>query len=234
MKNLKTLLHNKLFFIIIILWLVCGSINYMLIMFKFKYELLYCLSLSLLFGIINYFITITYYEKYDKVKNINNKLMQCINTDELTGLFNRRALNENMSKINNLPFYSIIFTDIDNFREFNNSYGHDIGDIVLKKVSEVIKVTIGDKGSAYRYGGEEIVIVLFNCNKDDAKRTAEEIRARILNIDNTPYPNITMSLGVSSYPEDGTNIDIVLNKADNALLSAKESGKNCTVSSCQL
>lgn len=222
MKDIKKTLNNRLFFIIIILWLVCGFINYTVVMSMRKYELYICLLLSLIFGSINYFITIMFYKKY-------NSLKQIINIDDLTGLLNRRAFEEDINIFNKLLLYSIIFIDIDDFREFNNKYGHDIGDIVLKRVSQVIKVTIGNEGSAYRYGGEEIVIVLINRNKDAAKRIAEDIRLNVLNIDNKPYSNITISLGISTYPESDADMATVLKKADIALLAAKEKGKNCTV-----
>lgn len=224
MKDLKNLLKNKLFCIIIALWLVCGLTNYMLIMSIHKYELYICLVLSFIFGSINYFIINIYYKKYDGLE-------QTVNTDDLTGLLNRRAFEKDIKKVNKQSLYSIIFIDIDNFREYNNKYGHDIGDIVLKRVSEVIGVTIGHEGNAYRYGGEEIVILLINRSKDSAKKIAENIRLNVLKIHNSPYPNITISLGVSSFPSDGTDINYIIKKADDALLAAKQRGKNCTISS---
>jgi len=230
MKNLRTLFQNKLFFINIALWTVYGLINYILIMFTSKYKLGHCLLLSLVFGSINYFITIMFYEKYAELKNINQILQESINKDALTGLLNRRAFGEHISKFNKKSAYSVIFTDIDNFREFNNKYGHEIGDIVLKKVGKTIKSNVEDEGKVYRYGGEEIVIMLSNCSKAVAVKIAEKIRLSILNIDNKPYSNITISLGVSSYPEDGEDINTIVKLADNALLNAKQQGKNCTFS----
>ena len=125
--------------------------------------------------------------------------------------------------------YSLIFMDIDNFRSFNNEYGHKIGDRVLQQVSQTIKSSIRSNDRAYRYGGEELVILLDNCPKDVAFKIAEKIRININKIDTSPLPSITVSLGVATYPEDGDNILNVVEASDNALLTAKKSGKNTTV-----
>lgn len=122
--------------------------------------------------------------------------------------------------------YSIIFIDIDNFKNFNNSFGHQIGDTVLKKVGQTIKATVRSNDSVYRYGGEEIVIILNDCDKKNAFAIAEKVRLNISELDNSPFPVITISLGISSYPEDGTEIDKIIEASDMALLTAKKLGKN--------
>ncbi len=123
----------------------------------------------------------------------------------------------------------MIFIDIDNFRDFNNGFGHKVGDQTLCKVGQIIKsfVRIGDK--VFRYGGEEIVVTLTDCNKANALKLAEKIRGGVSSLDNDPYPKVTVSLGISSYPEDGKTVEEILEKSDRALLIAKEQGKNRSI-----
>jgi len=150
--------------------------------------------------------------------------------DSLTGLLNRRAFDQAIKVVDDSGLYSLIFLDIDNFRDFNNHFGHDIGDNVLKKVGETIKACVRASDRVYRYGGEEITLILMDCDKKNAMKMAEKIRSEISQLDNGAYPQITVSLGVSSYPDDGRYIHDVIVASDKALLKAKQSGKNCTIS----
>lgn len=133
--------------------------------------------------------------------------------------------------MSNEKSYSLIFIDVDDFRIFNNEYGHDSGDAVLKHVCETIKNNIRQNDRAYRYGGEEIVVVLKECTRINAIQIGEKIRSAISSINNSPQPSITISLGVASYPEDGKDIATIIKVSDKALLKAKKSGKNCMVDS---
>jgi diguanylate cyclase (GGDEF)-like protein len=190
--------------------------------------LMQCVILGLGFGITNFLFVNLYLYKHKQLKNQNEKLKLRLVTDKLTGLFNRRAFDLELER-SNLLNYSVIFIDIDNFRIFNNQYGHNVGDMVLCKVSEIIKTTIRVGDKAYRYGGEEIVIILRDCNQENAQKVAEKIRIRVSRLSNNPYPQITISLGVASYSGDGESIKDVIGRADSALLQAKASGKNQTV-----
>ena len=89
------------------------------------------------------------------------------------------------------------------------------------------KETFGDH---LRYGGEEITLILMDCDKKNALKMAEKIRLEISQLDNQAYPQITVSLGVSSYPDDGRYIHEIIVASDKALLKAKQSGKNCVIS----
>ena len=125
--------------------------------------------------------------------------------------------------------YSAIFIDIDDFRNFNNEYGHSVGDKVLVDVSKTIKHNIRENNRAYRYGGEEIVIILKGCDKKKAFSVAEKVRKAVSSIDNSPLPKIYISLGVSGYPDDGRNVEEIIQACDEALLYAKKNGKNRTI-----
>ncbi|MCO5386885.1 MAG: GGDEF domain-containing protein [Desulfosporosinus sp.] len=184
--------------------------------------------LGLGFGMLNFLFANWYFYKYTELKNHSEMLKSKLFIDNLTGLYNRRAFNLELEKLD-VPIYSVIFIDIDNFRVFNNQYGHKIGDTVLRKVSETVKRTVRTEDRAYRYGGEEIVVLLKNCPKKIAKEIGENIRTRVSELNNNLYPQITISIGVASCPRDGKSVLDVIEKSDAALLLAKNSGKNRTV-----
>lgn len=190
-----------------------------------------CLGSGTIFGLITYVIVVKITHKYYELEKDNRNLKRDIDIDQLTGLFNRRAFDQDIKKMSKDKAYSVIFIDIDNFRRFNNEYGHEAGDAVLQKVSEIIKNCIRHNDRAYRYGGEEVIILLKKCSKLNAIQIGEEIRGRICSIDNSPQSSISISLGVASYPEDGDDISTIIQLSDIALLHAKKAGKNRMVRS---
>ncbi|KJR47293.1 diguanylate cyclase (GGDEF domain) with PAS/PAC sensor [Desulfosporosinus sp. I2] len=196
----------------------------------FNNLVLHCTILGALFGLMNFVVAVLYYKRVEKIKKLNQQLKFSLMTDNLTGLLNRRAFDQDIKNVDDSGPYSIIFLDIDNFRDFNNHFGHDIGDNVLKKVGETIKACVRATDRIYRYGGEEITLILMDCDKKNAMKMAEKIRSEICRLDNQAFPQITVSLGVSSYPDDGRSIHEVIVASDKALLKAKQSGKNCTIS----
>lgn len=179
-----------------------------------------CLGSGVIFGFMSYFIVIKIIKKYYKLDQDNKVLKRDIDIDNLTGLYNRRAF-EKFSKKTSKSLYSLIFIDIDNFRKFNNEYGHEAGDKVLQKVSYSIKNNIRQFDQAFRYGGDEIVVILNNCNKVDAIQIGEKLRNCISSIDNSPQPSINISLGIANCPEDGDNILDIIRLSDKALLESK-------------
>ncbi|WP_425805106.1 GGDEF domain-containing protein [Desulfitobacterium sp. Sab5] len=202
------------------------GITYDYIMPLFTSNLAHCIIQGIVFGFINYFVVIIILKKYSDLKKSNTLLKKNLRIDNLTGLFNRRTFDNDIQNVSLDSDYSIIFIDIDNFRKFNNEFGHQCGDTVLKNVCQTIKTTVRNNDRVYRYGGEEIVVLLNNCDKKNAFQIAEKIRLNITELDNSPFPPITISLGISSYPEDGTEINEIIELSDNALLTAKRSGKN--------
>ncbi|TDT63366.1 diguanylate cyclase with GAF sensor [Fonticella tunisiensis] len=165
--------------------------------------------------------------------NIKNKA----DRDYLTKLFNRRVLERELDILlkTKTPF-SLVIYDIDDFKVTNDTYGHLAGDEVLKMISEVILKSIRKTDVPCRFGGEEIVIIFKDLSKEDAYIISERIRQ---NIETTPVHigsesiYITVSGGVSSYPDDGDTKDKIIGAADNILYSeCKRKGKNrvCAVS----
>lgn len=230
---MKLTFKSNLLICMLLTGIAYGLIYHFIIMPLIGNELLHCLMQGVIFGLINFFMSIGIYEKYHVLKKSNKLLKKNLNMDKLTGLLNRRALDKDILELSSNEKYSIIFIDIDDFREFNNKFGHQIGDTVLQKVSREIKASLRVSDTVYRYGGEEIVILLKDCNKNIALEIAEKLRLNINELNNNPYPTITISLGVASYPVDGTEVEEIIEASDNALLTAKRLGKNqvsvCTV-----
>jgi diguanylate cyclase (GGDEF)-like protein len=125
--------------------------------------------------------------------------------------------------------------DVDHFKTFNDTNGHDAGDEVLRNVAHVLKRHSRAEDVACRYGGEEFLVVLSACSVDDAYSKAEAIREAIAQLHvfsrGIALPLVTASLGIASYPEDGERIEDLIAAADAALYRAKSSGRNCIVAS---
>lgn len=167
----------------------------------------------------------------EEIKAQREKLKELSFKDFLTGAYNRRILEEfvlkEFEKAKKHGFdLSFIITDIDNFKTINDRHGHIVGDVVLKKISNLLSQKIRAGDFLIRYGGEEFLIILSYCNVDNALKRAEEMRKAIeeLNIENL---KITASFGVTSlslHPE--ANLEELINLADQALYKAKSKGKN--------
>jgi len=122
---------------------------------------------------------------------------------------------------------SIIFFDLDDFKKINDTYGHDIGDDVLKAVSKIIQSSLRSGDTAARWGGEELVVSLLGAGNDDAYTKAEEIRRKIevLNIEKVPDLEITVSGGVASVQKNISVLELI-KCADEALYTSKQEGRN--------
>lgn len=159
-------------------------------------------------------------------------------TDPLTGLYNRRFMEEFSaleilrSKRHNDPF-SLIMIDVDHFKEFNDLHGHEVGDLVLKEIAAYFKKSCRESDVACRYGGEEFVLLLPNCSMEDAFARAEILCREVREDLRIPYRNqilaVTISLGVASNPSHATDIDDMIKAADTALYRAKSSGRDQAV-----
>ncbi|MFH1791432.1 MAG: sensor domain-containing diguanylate cyclase, partial [Candidatus Omnitrophota bacterium] len=158
--------------------------------------------------------------------------------DWLTKLWNSGEFHKRLSlavekaKINDAPM-SLAMIDMDNFKLYNDTYGHQKGDEALRRISSILceKSRKGDIPA--RYGGEEFALIMSYTDRDDARLIAERLRGEIekffieaIGIKNKP--RLTASIGISSFPHDATDKDTLLNKADSALYEAKRSGKNRT------
>lgn len=156
--------------------------------------------------------------------------------DRLTSLLNRHQLaNEGVRKFARAlrqsdEKFSVIMLDIDNFKNINDTYGHLVGDEVLKSIANVLDKHRRVEDFVVRYGGEEFVILLEHCSLDDAKIIAEKLRKEIEQL----HPHnidVTCSFGVCSLQKRHQTLEELLKDADEALYSAKNSGKNRVVTS---
>jgi len=151
--------------------------------------------------------------------------------DELTGLLNRRSLDELIaSEINRHSRYggvfSLIILDLDSFKAFNNHYGHLAGDKLLGKIGSIMKSAIRSTDRAFRFGGDEFAILLPNTPIDAASQAAERLRKQLATKVKTEHVQITASLGLATWPADGMGANEVIAAADAALYSAKREGGN--------
>ena len=155
--------------------------------------------------------------------------------DALTGLFNRRYMEESLSREipralrKNTPV-GIIMLDIDHFRDFNNTYGHEAGDVVLREIGAQLQCQIRGEDITCRYGGEEFILILPEANLEVTVQRAERIREAIKSIrveyHRQPLGVISISLGVAIYPEHSSTVEGLLKKADEALYHAKHNGRD--------
>ncbi len=156
-------------------------------------------------------------------------------TDGLTELYNHRYFQDTLKKqIDTAKRYeqefSLIILDIDFFKKFNDTYGHQVGDAVLRTVAQILKKNTRVTDYVCRYGGEEMSIILPQTSKKEAlihaKRICDEVAKTPLKVSNNIECNITISLGVSTFPQDGNNSQKIIECADKALYYAKEHGRN--------
>ena len=166
----------------------------------------------------------------------HQKLEDAAINDPLTGLHNRRKLKEILenervrSERTDQPF-CIVMCDIDHFKKFNDTYGHDCGDYVLVKLSQILRSAIRKQDFVGRWGGEEFLFVYPETMITGGKTVTEKVRSVI---EETAFEfneiklNITMTFGISMHTK-GKTIDAVIKEADDALYSGKQQGRNCVI-----
>lgn len=167
------------------------------------------------------------------IDNILLKLKEQVSMDILTKLYNRLAFESILPKLwfeslkDGLNL-SLAMLDIDNFKEINDYYGHVIGDEVLKEVARIIRDSIREKDKAFRYGGEEFVIIFFGVDYSNLFIPLERIRERVENLNiNSLNKKTTISIGASSLLEDSpSTVEEFIHFADIAMYEAKKMGKN--------
>ena len=166
---------------------------------------------------------------------LRNTLTDLAERDALSGLYNRRFLNERLEhyrKSTSENSLACLMVDIDHFKRFNDMFGHDAGDMVIQHVAQIILNTLRDRGTAFRFGGEEFTVLIPDRGEDDCYALAEELRENAgrahLSHDGRPLGRISISIGLAISPEDGPAQTLV-SRADAALLMAKAKGRNQTV-----
>ena len=178
-------------------------------------------------------------EKIAELEIAKERLRQLAITDGLTGLYNHRYFKEflmrelDRAKRHRLNV-SIVMIDIDHFKHYNDTHGHQAGDELLKQIAQLFKDNIRKIDLAARYGGEEFALVLLETNKRAGSVVAEKIKNLIdeypfMHEETQPNGKVTVSMGVASFPEDATEFDDLIRIADQRLYQAKQRGRNQVV-----
>jgi len=173
-----------------------------------------------------------------RVRESQQTLESLAITDGLTGLYNRRHFEDAVDKElrrceRDSRTSSLLFLDLDQFKSYNDRWGHTQGDVELKRVAAVVRESIRATDVAFRYGGEELAVLLHSCAKEQAAHVAEKIcdavRAPAQKPGALEGRTTTISIGVASYPEDGQGVRALVDAADAALYAAKASGRDRAV-----
>jgi diguanylate cyclase len=228
-------------FAFILIYIVYMTINF-IIFYKFKIIVplvnpLFISTIIFIGAVISQNIVTRYQLK---------KTSEDVITDGLTKLYNRKHFDRiikdrtsnNRRKEDTI---SLLLIDIDHFKKINDTYGHQAGDYILQKLSSLIKDNIREVDMGFRYGGEEIAIILENTSPSEALKTAEKLRKIIAGYDfylssESNIITVTVSIDVSNFPEDAQNIAELIQIADKYLYVAKDHGRNRVgnkVSSCE-
>lgn len=162
--------------------------------------------------------------------------------DGLTGVYRRQIFNDHLneeirrSKTFRTVF-SILIGDLDHFKKINDTYGHQVGDEVLRRAGEILKESVYETDFVARYGGEEFVILFPQADPAGVRRKAELIRQKIEQetfLFGLNKIHVTISLGIAHFPKDGTEPSLLLSIADQSLYAAKKSGRNRAIDSTEL
>ncbi|ADK83298.1 diguanylate cyclase [Sediminispirochaeta smaragdinae DSM 11293] len=172
-------------------------------------------------------------EKHDQIKRINIELKRISVKDELTGLYNRRKIDDLLKHewertIRYKTKFTVIMMDIDHFKKINDTYGHDAGDLVLKKLSRILLDNIRKADSCGRWGGEEFLIICQEADCHQSLILAERFRDTISKHRIPDLPSVTASFGIAS-SEESSSIQTLLKAADSRLYEAKLQGRNRVV-----
>jgi diguanylate cyclase (GGDEF)-like protein/PAS domain S-box-containing protein len=170
----------------------------------------------------------------DEIKKLHEILQEQAMRDSLTGLYNRRFLEETLDR--ELAYAGrdnknlcIAMIDVDNFKGFNDRYGHKAGDMILRSLGDILLANTRKSDVSCRFGGEEFVVVMPNAMAEGARKRAHHWRKAfqlLQNSFNGQELQATISVGIAVFPEHGETGEVVLNAADKALYEAKRRGKN--------
>lgn len=188
------------------------------------------------------------HQKEFKIK----ELEELVTTDPLTKLLNRRGFMDLAGRLFEevrfagerpgrrshfvIDSFSIIFLDIDNFKNLNDTYGHEVGDKILQFVSSLVSEKVRSSDFVGRWGGEELVVALVGANERDAYLKAEEIRQAVksrIKVPTLPDLTVTVSAGVAELAEK-TSLEGLIERSDQAMYQAKQSGKDRVIKFSEL
>lgn len=177
-------------------------------------------------------IVVGYLLAHNKILQL--ELIELANTDKLTGACNRLYFDERLKQeIDRAKRYkqvfSVIYLDLDHFKQVNDQFGHGTGDEVLKNFSAIVKKQNRESDVFARFGGEEFIIITQMADKTSAYNLYERLKKAVSDYEYKPSKKITFSAGIAEFNIEKDNIESILERADTALYKAKESGRNCAI-----
>ncbi len=166
------------------------------------------------------------------IGNIEKRADQLVarRRDALLGILDRGTFDADLSHAlrNAKQRVALVMADIDHFKRVNDTYGHGAGDVVLRAVAQVLSNRSSHNATPYRYGGEELAVIITGADAQSAAQFAEAVRADVEKLSfEEPSLKVTVSLGVAVAPSDGNRTEELVGKADARLYRAKHGGRNC-------
>ena len=230
LQNIKSLpiLNNKTFIYVAYISLACAfTAELNVIHAKF----LLGIELSYLSYIMPTFAGILFGYLLARIKLLGEQLKEIAYTDSLTDIYNRLHFNRLLeSELDKVKRYggklSIIFFDIDHFKQINDTHGHPTGDVILKEITEVVSNSNRSSDVFARYGGEEFIILTASTNIEGAIEHAQRLKQDIEQ-HRFPIGRVTASFGVTEFDPASDDQKSILDRADKALYQAKSDGRNC-------
>ncbi len=154
-----------------------------------------------------------------KLVDERNRLIETLNIDPLTGIYNRRILDHIRD------YTSVVICDIDNFKEFNDKSGHQVGDLILQLVAKTLVNNCRCNDFVCRYGGDEFLLVFCGADEDTVIKRMNDVSKSLTDTFQCSKEPVTLSIGISSY-KNGSTLDDIISEADKALYLSKHDGKN--------
>ena len=177
---------------------------------------------------------------HERLKDVLEQSVAMAYTDSLTGIYNRRYMNAHLDRkimaiAENAKPVSVLLFDIDHFKRVNDSFGHAVGDAILKGMAQRVTGTLRESDMVARYGGEEFVVVLPDTTAEEAVVVAERLRRGIgtapFAVEGQEQPlSISVSIGVATTQDPMEEATLLLSRADASLYQAKDSGRDCVIS----
>ena len=185
-------------------------------------------------------------ESFGKIYKMNKQLQEAATTDALTGITNRMGMyakvREVLKEREAVAGLGVMFLDLDNFKPYNDTYGHEIGDVVLQGMAKIFDIAVGEMGFVSRYGGDEFIIVTTTNDRKEVESIAKDIYRRIKEVDGfvkdiehtlgvsieiNPSHKIGCSIGIKCYEQftEANQLDELIKDADEALYNVKATGK---------
>jgi len=183
---------------------------------------------GIFFLLIGAIVVLYAYSLMARIEQQREQMAAQSNLDLLTGLLNRRGLEERAAALfrdvqNRKHSLTVLFTDLDGFKGINDALGHHVGDMVLRKVAGLINTSIRDSDVAARYGGDEFVVIMPGTDIRHARMVAERLQSAVAQWARSGETDLSLSIGIGAAPEHGQELGALLERVDGAMYLSKQS-----------